>query len=487
MNNRRTNLRIAMQVCSISVLTVFIAASTQAQSANKSYASRQQSGARSRPVFPWTLMLGAWSLTPAAAPGPHVVGDGTVGRLTKWTSFTLTNSVIGNSTIFEDRFGKVGIGTDTPTSRLTVAGLIETTLGGLKFPDGTVQTTAALNGSQFLFHDSTLRGDGVNNSPLGVALPLKLIEAVANGTLVSITNVGNGGTGVTVRAGDMGGTGIEAHGGDNGIFAAGDGVIALGGSGTGSSGGGRGLATVGGDSENSTGGIGLEAAGGNSSGDFGGDGVGAFGGVGTGVGKTGGIGILAAGGSGENGAGDGFAGLFFGSVHISGILSKGGGSFKIDHPLDPENKYLYHSFVESPDMMNIYNGNAVTNTNGDAVVELPAYFEALNRDFRYQLTVIGTFAQAMVAEKIKGNKFRIKTNAPGVEVSWQVTGIRQDAYANKHRIQVEEAKPEPERGTYLHPESFGQPAEKNVLFVQHPQLSKRMNETREKVRKARVN
>src|SRR5436309_9899171 len=112
MNNRRTNLRIAMQICSISVLTVFIAASTQAQSANKSYASRQQSGTRSRPVFPRTLMLGAWSLTPAAAPGPHVVGDGTVGRLTKWTSFTLTNSVIGNSTIFEDKFGKVGIGTD---------------------------------------------------------------------------------------------------------------------------------------------------------------------------------------------------------------------------------------------------------------------------------------------------------------------------------------------------------------------------------------
>ena len=137
--------------------------------------------------------------------------------------------------------------------------------------------------------------------------------------------------------------------------------------------------------------------------------------------------------------------------------------------------------------MNIYNGNAVTNANGDAVVELPAYFEALNRDFRYQLTVIGTFAQAMVAEKIKGNKFRIKTNAPGVEVSWQVTGIRQDAYANKHRIQVEEAKPEPERGTYLHPESFGQPEEKNVLFVQHPQLIKRMKETREKVRKERVN
>ena len=54
------------------------------------------------------------------------------------------------------------------------------------------------------------------------------------------------------------------------------------------------------------------------------------------------------------------AGRFTGDVAISGTLSKGGGSLKIDHPLDPENKYLYHSFVESPDMMNIYNGTITT-------------------------------------------------------------------------------------------------------------------------------
>lgn len=49
-----------------------------------------------------------------------------------------------------------------------------------------------------------------------------------------------------------------------------------------------------------------------------------------------------------------------GNVAVQNTLSKGGGSFKIDHPLDPENKYLYHSFVESPDMMNVYNGNITT-------------------------------------------------------------------------------------------------------------------------------
>jgi hypothetical protein len=143
-----------------------------------------------------------------------------------------------------------------------------------------------------------------------------------------------------------------------------------------------------------------------------------------------------------------------GNVSISGNLSKGGGSFKIDHPLDPANKYLYHSFVESPDMMNIYNGNVVTDKRGLAMVTLPDYFEALNRDFRYQLTVIGQFAQAIIVREVRDRRFTIKTSAPNVKVSWQVTGIRQDAFANQHRIPVEEIKQGNERGTYLYPEAF---------------------------------
>jgi len=147
---------------------------------------------------------------------------------------------------------------------------------------------------------------------------------------------------------------------------------------------------------------------------------------------------------------------------VTGKLTKGSGSFKIDHPLDPANKYLSHCFVESPDMMNVYNGNITTDKHGLATVTLPDYFEALNRDFRYQLTVIGQFAQAIVATKIAHNKFVIRTSKPQVEVSWQVTGIRQDAYANANRIPVEEDKPAAEQGRYLHPEVFGQPATKSV-------------------------
>jgi hypothetical protein len=160
----------------------------------------------------------------------------------------------------------------------------------------------------------------------------------------------------------------------------------------------------------------------------------------------------------------GYAGYFGGRVHVNGTLSKSGGSFKIDHPLDPANKYLYHSFVESPDMMNVYNGNVTTDARGGATVELPAYFEALNSEFRYQLTVIGQFAQAIVASEIVGNQFTIKTDKQHVKVSWQVTGVRQDAYAQAHRIPVEEDKPAGERGTYLAPLEHGQPPEKGREF-----------------------
>jgi len=158
-------------------------------------------------------------------------------------------------------------------------------------------------------------------------------------------------------------------------------------------------------------------------------------------------------------SGDGY---YAGDLNVTGKLTKGSGSFKIDHPLDPGNKYLSHSFVESPDMMNVYNGNVTTDKRGFATVTLPDYFEALNRDFRYQLTVIGQFAQAIVAKKISANRFVIRTSKPNVEVSWQVTGIRQDAYANANRIPVEEDKPASERGYYLHPELFGQPESKSV-------------------------
>lgn len=157
-----------------------------------------------------------------------------------------------------------------------------------------------------------------------------------------------------------------------------------------------------------------------------------------------------------------YAGYFVGNVNVTGTLSKGGGTFKIDHPLDPENKYLYHSFVESPDMMNIYNGNVTTDANGEAWVQLPDYFEALNMDFRYQLTSVGQFAQAIVGEEISGNKFMIRTDKANVKVSWQVTGVRKDPFANQNRVVPEVEKSDKEKGRYLYPAAYGKPATMGV-------------------------
>jgi hypothetical protein len=167
----------------------------------------------------------------------------------------------------------------------------------------------------------------------------------------------------------------------------------------------------------------------------------------------------------------GYAGYFNGRVSVTGNLSKGGGSFKIDHPLDPENKYLQHSFVESPDMMNVYNGNVVLDKNGEAVVKLPEYFEALNQDFRYQLTCIGGFVPVYVAEEISENGFKIGGGKRGMKVSWQVTGIRHDAYAKANRIAVEEDKAVEARGYYLHPEVYGHGEEKSIEAARNAQVS----------------
>jgi len=152
------------------------------------------------------------------------------------------------------------------------------------------------------------------------------------------------------------------------------------------------------------------------------------------------------------------AGDFYGGVWVHGTLTKSAGTFKIDHPLDPANRFLSHSFVESPDMKNLYDGVATLDAHGEAWIELPAYFEALNRDFRYQLTALDQPAPGLhVAQRIEANRFKLAGGASGQQVSWQVTGTRKDAYAEAHRTPIEEDKAPGERGRYIAPELFGQP------------------------------
>src|SRR5262245_36845265 len=144
-----------------------------------------------------------------------------------------------------------------------------------------------------------------------------------------------------------------------------------------------------------------------------------------------------------------------GDATVGGTLVKSGGGFWIDHPCDPAGKYLSHSFVESPDMKNIYDGIAVLDGAGEAEVELPNWFDALNADLRYPLTCIGGYAPVYIAQEVRDNCFKIAGGTPGMKVSWQVTGIRQDAWANANRLPVEEVKPDNEQGYYLTPELYG--------------------------------
>jgi hypothetical protein len=109
------------------------------------------------------------------------------------------------------------------------------------------------------------------------------------------------------------------------------------------------------------------------------------------------------------------AAKFTGDVNVAGTLSKSAGTFRIDHPQDPANKYLVHSFVESPEMKNVYDGVVFCDMNGEAVVEMPSYFEALNRTFRYQLTPIGASAPNLfIADKVADGRFRIAGGLAGL-------------------------------------------------------------------------
>ncbi|MBS1625984.1 MAG: hypothetical protein JST83_18330, partial [Bacteroidetes bacterium] len=120
----------------------------------------------------------------------------------------------------------------------------------------------------------------------------------------------------------------------------------------------------------------------------------------------------------------------------------------------------------------IYNGNITTDANGEAVVSLPSYFEAENIDFRYQLTVLGAFAQAIVSKEIANNQFVVKTDKPNVKVSWMVTGVRNDAWAQNHRVVAEVQKASKDMGKYLHPELYGMSNEYRINYIPRTEMMK---------------
>ena len=139
-------------------------------------------------------------------------------------------------------------------------------------------------------------------------------------------------------------------------------------------------------------------------------------------------------------------------------------AFSMDHPLDAENKILMHAAVESNEVMNLYSGNITTDASGKAKVLLPDYFEAINKDFRYQLTVIGAFAQAIISKEVNGNQFEIATSIPNVKVSWEVKAVRNDERMKQHPFQAVTEKTADQKGKYLDPAAHHQPANKAVGY-----------------------
>jgi trimeric autotransporter adhesin len=262
--------------------------------------------------------------------------------------------------------------------------------------------------------------------------------------------VGAFGWSATTGSGFGGSYGIDAQGGagdsSDTSSAGGQGGILVGGNGGGT--GGSGVNTGGGQGGNTGGGGGSFVGG--KGGTYGGDGIAAYA------------------GAGSPASNDGYAGYFSGNVEITGTLNGSAPQVQIDHPLDPANKYLNHASVASSERMNLYSGNVTTDANGDARVELPDWFESVNTDFRYQLTVIGEFAQAIVSRKVANHQFSIKTDKPNVEVSWQLTGVRQDAFAKAHPLVVEQEKDARERGHYINPELYGAAKRQSVDQARHP-------------------
>lgn len=345
---------------------------------------------------------------------------------------------------------------------------------------GVQSTGGASNGAGVTAQGGATNGAGV------------VATGAGTGDGVTANGGSGGGAGVTATGG-AGNAGLSGTGGTNGTGVVGHGTgNARGGSFFGA-GTGDGLSAVGGASNtsgvNATGGgtgAGVTANGGAggghavvATGSGNGSGI-VAGGSGSGDGAYGytnsatGIGVHADGGNAglpfkaERPGGGFVAGQFVGDVNISGncniggTLTKGAGAFKIDHPLDPENKFLVHSFVESPEAKNIYDGIAVTGDDCMVVVELPDWFEALNEEFRYQLTPIGGLHRVGVAQELSNGKFVIVTEGAGQKVSWQITGNRKDPFIKAQPIIVEQDKSEAERGKYLHPEAYGKTAAEGI-------------------------
>jgi len=217
-------------------------------------------------------------------------------------------------------------------------------------------------------------------------------------------------------------------------------------------------------------------------------------------GSQSGVGVYGWNAGGQSGVGvHGFASSLVGTIYgvygEASTLSAGYGvfasgdtgasgtkAFRIDHPDDPENTYLLHYSAESAEVINFYRGTVLLDEAGEAVVELPAYFGKINMNPSYTLTAVGAPMPLLhVAEEIDEAalnagaaagpgepaplcSFRIAGGAAGAKASWRVEAVRNDLWVRANGAPVRADKQGRERGTYQHPELYGQPAERGMNY-----------------------
>ncbi len=174
-------------------------------------------------------------------------------------------------------------------------------------------------------------------------------------------------------------------------------------------------------------------------------------------------------------AGSNRAGVFVGDVEINGELILTSSLISVDNPLDPENESLNHASISSSEMINVYSGNVILDENGEALVELAEWVEAFNKDFRYQLTCIGGYSSVYIAEEFSGNSFRIAGGNSNTKISWQLTGVRKDPWAQTHPLVVKQEKLTTKKGYYQHPDLYDQPGEKSTVFAEYPEVIQQLN------------
>ncbi len=445
---------------------------------------------------PWTIeAIGAGAGGGVSGTGGRGGGGG--GAYAKITNSDLT-LIVGSTTFIQiGAGGGVGAnGTDTWLNKFVNAAATSSTVNGVlaKAGTSTALTTAGGGGSASMSVGSTKFSGG--NGGVGGGATERHAGGGGTGGPGGVGGAGGAGSTANFVKGGGGGGATHAGAGSNGSQG---GAVNGGNGGNNGSGAGAGLGAITGEEAATAGTVGGGGGGGAQSsfldGAAGGAGaiwtsslaVSSGPGGGGGGGNVAGSGGLYGGGGGSSVLGRlGANGIIVitytaistltittsstvtGSASVIGLISKGSGTFVIDHPLDPKNKLLYHSFVESSDVKNIYDGIVKLDARGKATIKLPGYFLALNKDFRYLATPIGSPMPDLYLSKgvrkyffglIGAPILSISGGVPGGKVSWQVTGIRHDPFILAYPIIPEVEKGAGqfiEKGKYVCPECYSE-------------------------------